>query len=62
MTTDLTIEQFSRLVGVSKPTVWKYIGNGSIGAYRLGRSVRIPREEFDRIREENKVEVNHDIH
>lgn len=62
MITDLTIEQFSRLVGVSKPTVWKYIGNGSISAYRLGRSVRIPREEFDRIREENKVEVNHDFH
>lgn len=55
MTTDFTVDQFAKAIGVSKPTVWKHIGQGTLHAYRLGRCVRIPSSELDRIREENKL-------
>jgi len=52
---DFTIQQFAHSLRVSLPTVWKYIGRGEIHAYKLGRSVRIPYEELERIRNDNRI-------
>ena len=55
MTTDFTVSTLASALCISKPTVWKYIGNGTIHAYRLGRSVRIPYDELNRLRFENRI-------
>lgn len=52
---DFTVQEFANTLRVSMPTVWKYIGLGSIHAYKIGRSVRIPNSELDRIRSENRI-------
>lgn len=52
---DFTIQEFATALQISQPTVWKYIGLGSIHAYKIGRSVRIPRSELSRIRAENRI-------
>ena len=56
MNADFTVANFAEVINLSKPTVWKYISTGSIRAYRMGKSVRIPFTELDRIRNENRVE------
>lgn len=44
----VSIEEFSRHVGVSKPTVRRWIAQGRITAYRLGpQLIRINRAEAD---------------
>lgn len=53
--TDLTVKSFANEVGVSMPTVWKYIGLGEIHAYKIGRSVRIPYFELVRFRTDNRI-------
>jgi excisionase family DNA binding protein len=53
--TDFTIQSFADAIGVSKPTIWKYISDGSIHAYRLGKTVRIPFDQLDRLRTDNRI-------
>lgn len=55
MQPDFTVETLAEALRLSKPTIWKHIGNGSIHAYRLGRSVRIPHQELERIRNDNRI-------
>ncbi len=52
---DYTIAQFALALGVSKPTIWKFIGNGDIEAYKIGRAVRIPSNEYDRFISSNRI-------
>lgn len=52
---DLTIKEFAATLNVSLPTIWKYIKSGDINAYKVGRSVRIPHTEIDRIRVDNRI-------
>lgn len=55
MSTEFTVASFAEALCVSKPTIWRYIGNGTIHAYRFGRSVRIPYKELERIRNDNRI-------
>lgn len=55
MRTEFTVATFADALCVSKPTVWRYIGTGEIHAYRLGRSVRIPYEELERLRNHYRI-------
>ena len=58
--TDLTVKGLAEALNVSLPTVWKYIKSGNIHAYKVGRAVRIPYTELDRIREDNRIEGSHE--
>jgi putative molybdopterin biosynthesis protein len=53
--TDYTISEFAQVMGVSRPTIWKYIGLGKINAYKVGRAVRIPHDEYDRFTSSNRI-------
>ncbi len=37
---------------ISPKTMWNWIGQGRVGVVRLGRSVRVPQQEIDRLIEE----------
>ena len=52
---EFTVKEFANALGVSMPTVWKYISKGTINAYKIGRCVRIPSNELQRIRKENRI-------
>lgn len=52
---EFTVKSFANEIGVSLPTVWKYIGLGTIHAYKLGRAVRIPSSELERLRADNRI-------
>lgn len=42
-------EEAARLLGVSRSLVFKTIAAGGIGAFRVGRSLRIPLSEIERL-------------
>ncbi|WP_445184581.1 helix-turn-helix domain-containing protein [Pseudonocardia sp. Cha107L01] len=42
--------ELAELIGVSDETIRRWIKNGDIKAFRIGRTVRIPAEELERIR------------
>ena len=50
MSNDLTVSEFARITNTSKTTVWRMIRDGQVLTYRMGRAVRIPREELVRLR------------
>ena len=50
MLNDLTVSEFARATNTSKTTIWRMIRVGKILTYRMGRAVRIPREELVRLR------------
>jgi excisionase family DNA binding protein len=43
------IDEFGKMLGVSKSTVWNRIKDGSIRTIRFGGATLIPRTELDRI-------------
>lgn len=45
----LSIAKTAHLLTVSPRSVWRWIAAGEIKAVRLGRAVRIPASEIDRI-------------
>jgi len=51
MSNDLTVSEFARITNTSKTTVWRMIRDGQVRVYRMGRAVRIPREELVRLRQ-----------
>jgi excisionase family DNA binding protein len=51
MLNDLTVSEFARVTNTSKTTVWRMIRGGQVRVYRMGRAVRIPREELVRLRQ-----------
>lgn len=44
----LTVEQIAQQLNVSKMSVYRLIAGGLIPAFKVGRSVRVKVEEFDR--------------
>src|SRR5262249_10337096 len=44
-----SVEELSRLIGVSKLTCWRRVRDGSVRGVTFGRRVLIPKEEVDRI-------------
>ena len=51
MRNDLTVSEFAQITNTSKTTVWRMIKDGQVRVYRMGRAVRIPREELVRLRQ-----------
>lgn len=50
MQSDYTISQAAKHLNCSEPLLRKMIKNGVIRHYKLGRVIRIPREEITRVR------------
>jgi excisionase family DNA binding protein len=48
----LKVPEAAELLALSKKTVWAWIGDRRIGVVRLGRAVRVPMSEIDRLIEE----------
>jgi excisionase family DNA binding protein len=46
------VQQAAEQWNVSVKTAWNWIAQGRVGVVRLGRAVRIPQEEIDRLIEE----------
>lgn len=45
----LTPEQAAAYLQVDRETIYRYIRDGRLGASRIGRSLRIPRRNIDRL-------------
>jgi excisionase family DNA binding protein len=48
----LKVPEAAEMLALSQKTVWQWIGERRIGVIRLGRAVRIPQSEIDRLMEE----------
>lgn len=46
------VPKFAEMLNVSTKTAWNWIAQGRVGVVRLGRAVRVPQEEIDRLIEE----------
>ncbi len=42
----LTVREIAELTSLSMPTIWRIVYSGTLPVVRIGRAVRIPREEF----------------
>jgi excisionase family DNA binding protein len=49
----LTVDEIARILKLNPQTVRNWIDRGYLGAIRIGRRVRVPRAEFDRLIEES---------
>ncbi len=49
----LTVDDIARILKLNPQTVRNWINQGYLGAIKLGRNVRVPRAEFDRLIEES---------
>lgn len=49
----LTVDDIARILKLNPQTVRNWITSGYLHAIRIGRNVRIPRAEFDRLLEES---------
>ena len=48
------VPEAARTLSVSPRLLWRLIAAGEVGVIRLGRSVRVPRAEIDRILSERE--------
>lgn len=48
----LKVPEAAETLALSQKTVWQWIGERRIGVVRLGRAVRIPLTEIERLMEE----------
>jgi excisionase family DNA binding protein len=48
----LKVPEAAERLALSQKTVWQWIGERRIGVVRLGRAVRIPLSEIERLMEE----------
>jgi len=48
----LRVPEAAEILALSQKTVWQRIGERRIGVVRLGRAVRIPQSEIERLMEE----------
>lgn len=53
----LKVPEAAELLALSQKTVWQWIAERRIGVVRLGRSVRIPHSEIERLVEEGTTPV-----
>ena len=49
------VPEFADELNVSPKTVWNRIGDGRLAVLRIGRSVRIPETELNRLIQEGSV-------
>lgn len=48
----LKVPEAAEMLALSQKTIWQWIGERRIGVVRLGRAVRVPLSEIDRLMEE----------
>lgn len=48
----LKVPEAAEILALSQKTVWQWIGERRIGVVRLGRAVRVPLSEIERLMEE----------
>jgi excisionase family DNA binding protein len=48
----LKVPEAAEMLALSQKTVWQWIGERRIGVVRLGRAVRVPISEIERLLEE----------
>lgn len=46
----VSVKQAAEIFSVTKRTIFRWIENGQIKAIKIGRTVRIPDEEIDRLK------------
>jgi excisionase family DNA binding protein len=51
----LKVPEAAAMLALSQKTVWQWIGERRIGVIRLGRAVRVPMAEIDRLMEEGST-------
>jgi excisionase family DNA binding protein len=51
----LKVPEAAAMLALSQKTVWQWIGERRIGVVRLGRAVRVPMAEIDRLMEEGST-------
>lgn len=51
----LTIKQISNSLKISKMTVYRYIKNGKLLAYKTGRDFRVKENDFNKFLEKYKI-------
>jgi excisionase family DNA binding protein len=51
----LTVAQFAELLGLKESTIRAWIARRRIGIVRLGRAIRLPLEEADRLVAEGTI-------
>ena len=49
----LTVDDIARILKLNPQTVRNWINDGYLRAIKIGRNVRVPRAEFDRLIEES---------
>lgn len=48
----LKVPEAAEMLALSQKTIWQWIGERRIGVVRLGRAVRVPQSEIERLMEE----------
>ena len=51
---DLTVQEACAILNITSPTLYKLIGRGQIGSYKIGRARRINGESLQRFRNGGK--------
>jgi len=51
----LKVPEAAEVLALSQKTLWQWIGQRRIGVVRLGRAVRVPVSEIDRLMEEGST-------
>lgn len=51
------VNEAARKLGMKDPTIWLWMAQGKIAYCKLGRAVRIPESEIDRLIRESLVPV-----
>jgi excisionase family DNA binding protein len=51
----LKVPEAAGMLALSQKTIWQWIGNRRIGVVRLGRAVRVPLSEIERLLEEGET-------
>jgi excisionase family DNA binding protein len=51
----MKVPEAAAMLALSQKTVWQWIGERRIGVVRLGRAVRVPQSEIDRLMEEGST-------
>lgn len=54
----LTVQEIATAMRVSEMTVYRLIRDGRLGAVRIGKHLRVPREEFQSFLNSNVVNVS----
>jgi excisionase family DNA binding protein len=55
--TSLSVEEVCQLLGVNKPTIYRFVHTGELPSYRIGRRRLIRREALDEF--EKRLETKH---